>query len=382
MVLEKKRTVERCYWESQPTGCLKPHCPFLHEAIKEQQPYDPEKVVAITNQDASLVTAMATTAPVLSAAAIAPKIIVNRNKLDEIMQTTPNRMVILPAKPRQALKDRLGQRVIKEEIEIHDCSDPEEENLRQGAISTLDLRSRIRNSTKRKFSEEDEEESYSEPETKKVLSSVVKKVKKEKKEKKKKKDKDRESSSSKSKKRSKKSSPPSGAGTGLAVKTLREITPTAKVLRQPRSLSVTSGGDDSGTEDTLAKRIAAQRQKDGPGKSRSSSAKKNRKQMSGERKKSKKTTSNLERSVEIVGDKSDQDSSEYVSLKKTRKLKVPGSSSSKSGKSNADDKESVQSVIDDVDALLKSSDHPALTSSKSLNDSVDVMKELDEFINS
>ena len=377
MVLEKKRTTERCYWESQPTGCLKPHCPFLHGAIKE--PYDPEKVVAITNQDALVTNTATTAAPVMSAAAVAPKIIVNRNKLDEIMQTTPNRMVILPAKPRQALKDRLGQRVVKEEIEIHDCSDPEEENLRQGAISTLDLRSRIRNNTtKRKFSEEDEpeeEESYSEPETKKVLSSVVKKVKKEKKEKKKKKDKDRESSSKR--KRSKKS-PSSGDGAGLAVKTLREITPTtAKVVRRPRSLSVSSsGGDDSGAEDTLAKRIAAQRQKDGPGKSRStSSAKKNRKQMS-ERKKSKKTT-NLERSVEIV-DKSEE-SSEYVSLKKTRKLKVPGSSSSKSG--NADDKESVQSVIDDVDALLKSSD-PALTSNKSLNDTVDVMKELDEFINS
>ena len=377
MEIEKKRTTERCYWESQPTGCLKPHCPFLHGAIKE--PYDPEKVVAITNQDALVTNTATTAAPVMSAAAVAPKIIVNRNKLDEIMQTTPNRMVILPAKPRQALKDRLGQRVVKEEIEIHDCSDPEEENLRQGAISTLDLRSRIRNNTtKRKFSEEDEpeeEESYSEPETKKVLSSVVKKVKKERKEKKKKKDKYRESSSKR--KRSKKS-PSSGDGAGLAVKTLREITPTtAKVVRQPRSLSVTSsGGDDSGAEDTLAKRIAAQRQKDGPGKSRStSSAKKNRKQMS-ERKKSKKTT-NLERSVEIV-DKSEE-SSEYVSLKKTRKLKVPGSSSSKSG--NADDKESVQSVIDDVDALLKSSD-PALTSNKSLNDTVDVMKELDEFINS
>ena len=78
-----------------------------------------------------------------------------------------------------------------------------------GAISTLDLRKRIGN--KRKFSEdENEEEFYSEPETKKVMS-VVKKVKKEKKEKKKKKDK-------KSKKRDSSSS-------GVAVKTLREITP-------------------------------------------------------------------------------------------------------------------------------------------------------------
>merc|ERR1712088_122683 len=139
-----------------------------------------------------------------------------------------------------------------------------------------------------------------------------------------------------------------------------------------------------GAEDTLAKRIAAQRQKDGPGKSRSSSfTKKNRK--SSERKKSRKTTSpNLERSVEIVNKSDQEESSEYVSLKKSRKLKVPGgSSSTKSGKNNADDsKESVQSVIDDVDALLKFSDPTALTSSKSLNDSVDLMKGLDEFINS
>ena len=77
-----------------------------------------------------------------------------------------------------------------------------------GAISTLDLRKRIGN--KRKFSEdENEEDFYSEPETKKVMS-VVKKVKKEKKEKKKKKDK-------KSKKRD--------SSSGVAVKTLREITP-------------------------------------------------------------------------------------------------------------------------------------------------------------
>merc|ERR1712113_706860 len=125
------RTTERCYWESQPTGCLKPHCPFLHEAAIKVQPYDPEKVVAITHAASAAATGAVQ-------AAVAPKIIVNRNKLDEIMQTTPNRMVILPAKPRQALKDRLG------------------------AISTLDLRSRIRNTTtKRKFSEEDEEESYS-----------------------------------------------------------------------------------------------------------------------------------------------------------------------------------------------------------------------------
>ena len=27
-----------CYWESQPGGCQKPHCPFLHEKSREQHP--------------------------------------------------------------------------------------------------------------------------------------------------------------------------------------------------------------------------------------------------------------------------------------------------------------------------------------------------------
>merc|ERR1719210_349810 len=112
------------------------------------------------------------------------------------MQTPSNRMVVAPKK---SVKDRLGQRVVREELlEIDECSDPEEENLRMGAISTLDLRKRIGHKRKfsedeneefsrkftkfneisRKFSEdENEEEFYSEPETKKVMS-VVKKVKK------------------------------------------------------------------------------------------------------------------------------------------------------------------------------------------------------------
>ena len=74
--------------------------------------------------------------------------------------------------------------------------------------STLDLRSRI--GGKRKFSEDDEEDSFSEPETKKVMS-VVKKVKKEKKEKKKKKDKERDRHSD-SRKKTKKSKPSGSIG--------------------------------------------------------------------------------------------------------------------------------------------------------------------------
>lgn len=32
--LQKNRKVIPCYWETQPGGCLKPHCPFLHQNPK------------------------------------------------------------------------------------------------------------------------------------------------------------------------------------------------------------------------------------------------------------------------------------------------------------------------------------------------------------
>ena len=71
--------------------------------------------------------------------------------------------------------------------------------------------------------------------------------------------------------------------------------------------------------------------------------------------------------------------------------KSPNNSDSKTKKSkaarktslNPEEKDSVRSVIDDVDALLKSSDHVLpLSDSSAKNDSHDVMKELDELINS
>lgn len=31
MELRKNRKAIPCYWESQPVGCLKEHCPFLHQ---------------------------------------------------------------------------------------------------------------------------------------------------------------------------------------------------------------------------------------------------------------------------------------------------------------------------------------------------------------
>uniref|UniRef100_A0A1B6CA87 C3H1-type domain-containing protein n=1 Tax=Clastoptera arizonana TaxID=38151 RepID=A0A1B6CA87_9HEMI len=31
MELKKNRKAIQCYWESKPTGCCKPHCPFRHD---------------------------------------------------------------------------------------------------------------------------------------------------------------------------------------------------------------------------------------------------------------------------------------------------------------------------------------------------------------
>lgn len=34
LTFQKNRKAIPCYWESQPGGCLKPHCPFLHQSTK------------------------------------------------------------------------------------------------------------------------------------------------------------------------------------------------------------------------------------------------------------------------------------------------------------------------------------------------------------
>uniref|UniRef100_A0AAR5P7W3 C3H1-type domain-containing protein n=1 Tax=Dendroctonus ponderosae TaxID=77166 RepID=A0AAR5P7W3_DENPD len=38
MELKKNRKAIPCYWESQPGGCLKPHCPFMHHATATSTP--------------------------------------------------------------------------------------------------------------------------------------------------------------------------------------------------------------------------------------------------------------------------------------------------------------------------------------------------------
>ena len=42
--MQRQRSVIPCYWESQPSGCLKTHCPFLHTKPRPQLPSVKERV--------------------------------------------------------------------------------------------------------------------------------------------------------------------------------------------------------------------------------------------------------------------------------------------------------------------------------------------------
>jgi len=322
---EKDRSLIKCFWESQPTGCTKgAHCPFLH--VNNFRPYDdpyvPEAVVPPTIFPIS-----------------GGKIIVNKTKLNEIALSNPavataaQNRTVLP--PRIPIKQRLGHKKIVEEdakTELFEY-DSEEESLRKGAISTIDLRKRL--SSKRRHSTSLDEASDIETEVK--IRSVVKKVKKPVKEKKRKKE-----------KKAKKD-------------LLREISPIPK-----KNNDAYFDDDSDESNDTLAQRIAAQRERK---RSKSgTTTKKNRTKSSPE-----------QRSVEIVPTDKISRSSDKKNRSKTK-----GGSKRQTSLSQ-DDKDSVRSVIDDVDALLNSSAPLPLsdTSAKNAaNESHDVMKELDELINS
>lgn len=43
MELKKNRSQIPCYWEAQPVGCQKSHCPFFHKSPKEHVESSPTK---------------------------------------------------------------------------------------------------------------------------------------------------------------------------------------------------------------------------------------------------------------------------------------------------------------------------------------------------
>ncbi|XP_015191704.1 PREDICTED: zinc finger CCCH domain-containing protein 11A-like [Polistes dominula] len=51
MELKKNRKSIPCYWETQPSGCRKPHCPFLHKNVRAiYDPINPVKATEVTSK--------------------------------------------------------------------------------------------------------------------------------------------------------------------------------------------------------------------------------------------------------------------------------------------------------------------------------------------
>jgi len=213
----ERREVTRCYWETQPGGCGKPHCPFLHTGggRREEVVHQPPVVVSVSPPAA---------AP-NSVVGDGGSIIINRNKLKALQKILPTlgsqqepegekegpkRVVVPPGTgglARQtvtggvknrlgktgSVKSRLGTKddavvqrerrhrddssdaenlesvVIIEEVDDDDENE-EEERLRKFAIKSLDLRGRINtNDGKRlKYSDSDSETEVLKKRTKKV----------------------------------------------------------------------------------------------------------------------------------------------------------------------------------------------------------------------
>merc|ERR1719431_2201856 len=136
----KKRKVTPCYWETQPQGCNKPHCAFLH-----QQPKDPVKQALPTHQPAKSSSAKKMQVD-------AGSIIVNPAKLEKVQKilevTTLEeeesgvKRLLVPA-GSGALARQTVTGGVKARLGLGQTAgrelDSEEEDLRRSAIKTLDL---------------------------------------------------------------------------------------------------------------------------------------------------------------------------------------------------------------------------------------------------
>jgi len=173
----KKRNVTQCYWETQPQGCTKPHCAFLH-----QQPKDPVSQPLPSKEAKTSNLHKQNTVAALDAG----NIIVNPAKLEKLKKIVKVstldddesgvRRLLVPAGSahiaRQTItggiKSRLGHSgTIKSRLGLGgDDEDLDEEdaemleNLRKSAMRTIDLRGRIdgRTSFGRKVVEAEEDD--------------------------------------------------------------------------------------------------------------------------------------------------------------------------------------------------------------------------------
>jgi len=202
---DKKRNVIDCYWESQPGGCSKPHCPFLHDKPKDPVTQPLPTASTLDNE---------TMPPGLDSGTI----IINKKKLKSLQkmfsvtsvknsEEGPRRVVVPPGSgglARQTItggiKNRLGkgdvksrlgfknERNLNDENEettrieiVEEEYNSEEERLRRFAIKSLDLRSRIDSRDEKKI-----QQHASESDSDVDIWIENKKIKKEKKLKKKK----------------------------------------------------------------------------------------------------------------------------------------------------------------------------------------------------
>lgn len=78
MELDKKRDLIPCYWEGQPGGCQKPHCPFRHQNTLGSQPANSQPDPRLTSPADRL------QAPKTMGGGSHGMIIIDRNRLDEV----------------------------------------------------------------------------------------------------------------------------------------------------------------------------------------------------------------------------------------------------------------------------------------------------------
>ena len=403
-VAQLNRNKTKCYWESQPTGCKKPHCPFLHDKPKE--PY-PEAVTQILENPAPT-----------------QNIIVNRNKIAElsglILPVKPGlataavranipdggedsadtgRKVIVPQRsssssvksrlgPRRiAAKERLGERYGEshDNVEVFECSDEEdnalnseEEALRSSAMKTLDLRNRLTSRRVREVDSGEElvDEEFSaddmEPkETEGLRSTVVKKSKKEKKERKVKEKKAAKKAKKADKKmrKGKRSSLDIGARALLSIKEEAE-----RLVNSKKFVDKDYRGEEEVKSIIIGKKnlenikVRLNIKDDSPSPSPSPPPPSSR---------ARKRRAN-------VGD--DEEATKSKSVKKSAKAKKRKTSEKlpKSEK-KVKKKAAVETEVDEIDRLLneegEGSTTAATTTETKSNDATDVIKEMDDLLN-
>ena len=427
-VAQMNRNKTKCYWESQPTGCKKPHCPFLHDKPKDpypeavtqilENPAPPQNIIVNRNKIAELSGLILPVKPGLTTAAIRTTTNPEDSAVAGRRVTVPQRSVKARLGTRRiAAKERLGERRRDEEgshdnVEVFECSEEEEvedeplnseeEALRSSAMKTLDLRNRLTSRRVREVDSGDElaDEEFSaddtearetgglkstvvvQPkqtrpsiieETEELESKVVKKSKKVKKERK---IKDKKAIK-KAKRAEKKMRKEKRSSINLGARALLSIKEEAEKLVKSKKYTEK---DESGEEEVKSILLGKQNLEnikirvDVKGDSPSPSPSPSPPPPS-----SRKRKKRADAGVEV---------SKSKMLKKTAKAKKRKSSEKlpKSEKKVKEKKDAVEAEIDEIDQLLNEEAEDSTTAATTTevgksNDTTDVIKEMDDILN-